>query len=449
MKKSIILVILLLMAHAVFSQEEEKKEQTPPQSKEMSLTVLAQQLADYGYANKDPLSILAAAKIIANNPVREFKPQSVSPEKTKGTSPVTPSVLLNPQKLLDDAKKISNNDPAIVALADQITFPKSKGSPPFTQNAGACSVMMKTNKQGVFVGRSSDFFLPLKTRLEVIPAGYKDYDPISKFRWTTKYGVVGVNDFNILYEGMNQKGFNAHILLQEDAQFPVLVPNKQTWGPKFLEYLLTTCATVNEALDKMQNLQLDVRPVQHEGIPVLIKPHMAFYDSSGDAAVVEFNDGKMEIFHGPQYNVLANAPNLHKQQGYLANIREGKTQFSIASLPGGADSKCRFVRMTFDMENMPEPASPHQAVIFMEEAIHNIEVPAYIDTSHVNNPAAGDAWETRWHVVLDVKNLKMYFDNDQIGKRINLDLNKIDFNKKEIEYIDPATSEKAISPYGW
>ena len=44
----------------------------------------------------------------------------------------------------------------------------------FTQNADACSVMMKTNKQGVFVGRSSDFFLPLKTRLEVIPAGYKD-----------------------------------------------------------------------------------------------------------------------------------------------------------------------------------------------------------------------------------------------------------------------------------
>jgi penicillin V acylase-like amidase (Ntn superfamily) len=315
--------------------------------------------------------------------------------------------------------------------------------------ADACSVMMKTNKQGIFVGRSSDFYLPLKTRVEIIPVGYKDQDPISKFSWTTKYGVVGVNDFNIMYEGINQKGFNAHILLQEDSQFPALVPNKQTMGPAFLEYLLTTCATVNEALEKMQSIQLDVKPVIHEGKPVGIKPHMAFFDASGDAAVVEFNDGKMEVFHGPQYNILANAPNMHKQLENLANTRDGKTQFSILSLPGGADSKFRYVRMTFDTENMPEPANPQQAVIFMEEAIHDIEVPAYSDTAHVDNPAAGDAWETRWHVVLDVKNLRFYFDNDQIGKRINLDLKKINFNGKSIRYIDPATSKQATSSFGW
>jgi len=318
----------------------------------------------------------------------------------------------------------------------------------YAARADACSVMMKVNKQGIFVGRSSDFFLPYKTRVEIIPVGYKDQDPLSKFSWTTKYGVVGVNDFNIMYEGINQKGFNAHILLQEDAQIPALVPGKQTMGPTFLEYLLTTCATVNEALEKMQNIQLDVKPIIHEGKPVAIKPHMAFFDASGDAAIVEFNDGKMEVFHGPQNNVLANAPNLHKQHDYLAKAKEGN-QYSILYLPGGADSKPRFVRMTFDTENMPEPANPQQAVIFMEEAVHDIEVPAYIDTAHVDNPASGDAWETRWHVVLDVKNLKMYFDYDQIGKRINLDLNKIDFNGKAIEFIDPATSKQAVSPYGW
>lgn len=319
----------------------------------------------------------------------------------------------------------------------------------FARNADACSVMMKTNKQGIFVGRTSDFYLPFKTRLEIIPAGYKDMDPLSKFRWTTKYGVVGVNDFNILYEGINQKGFNAHILLQEDAQFPVLVPDKQTMGPKVLEYLLTTCATVNEAVDKLHNIQLNVIPVHHDGNPVLLKPHMAFFDASGDAALVEFNDGKMEVFHGPQYNILANAPNMHRQLDNLAKIREGKTLFSIASLPGGADSKCRFVRMTFDTENMPEPASPQQAVIFMEEAIHDIAVPAYIDTEHVKDPASGDAWETRWHVVEDVKSLRLYFDNDQIGKRINIDLKKMNFNGKNIEYMDPATSNKATSAFGW
>jgi choloylglycine hydrolase len=197
----------------------------------------------------------------------------------------------------------------------------------------------------------------------------------------------------------------------------------------------------------MQNIQLDVKPLSHEGKPVAIKPHMAFFDANGDAAIVEFNDGKMEVFHGPQYNVLANAPNLHKELDFLAKAKENK-QYSILYLPGGADSKCRFVRMKFDTENMPEPADAQQAVIFMEEAVHDIMVPAYSDTAHADNPAAGDAWETRWHVVLDVKNLRFYFDNDQIGKRINLDLNKIDFNGKDIEYIDPATSNLATSTFG-
>lgn len=128
MKKLMIITCFVLLANLLFSQEE-KKAQTPPQSKEMGLTVLAQQLSDYGYAKKDPLSLLAAAKIISANPVAEFKPQSVSPEKAKVSEPVAASVLLTPQKLLDDAKKISDNDPSIVALADKITFAKSKGSP--------------------------------------------------------------------------------------------------------------------------------------------------------------------------------------------------------------------------------------------------------------------------------------------------------------------------------
>ena len=128
MKKLVFIISFVMIANLLFSQEE-KKEQTPPQSQEMGFTILAQQLCDYGYAKKDPLSLLAAAKIISSNPVMEFIPKTTSPEKTKGAVSTDPSILLNPQKLLDDAKKMSDNDPSIVAISGQITFPKSKGSP--------------------------------------------------------------------------------------------------------------------------------------------------------------------------------------------------------------------------------------------------------------------------------------------------------------------------------
>lgn len=128
MKKLMFIISFALIANLLFSQEENKA-QTPLQTKEMCFTILAQKLCDYGYATKDPLSLLSAAKIISSNTVTEFVPKTTSPEKTKGAAPIAPSVLVNPQKLLDDAKKMSNNDPSIVALAGQITFPKSKGSP--------------------------------------------------------------------------------------------------------------------------------------------------------------------------------------------------------------------------------------------------------------------------------------------------------------------------------
>ncbi len=320
----------------------------------------------------------------------------------------------------------------------------------FVRYADACSVMMKTNKQGTFVGRTSDFFGPLKTRLEIIPVGYMDQDPVTKLSWKVKYGVVGVNDFNILYEGINQKGLTAHILLQEDGKLPAPVPDKKAISVSWAEYILTTCATVKEAVDQLQTYQTKPGDTIYQGKSLdFMIPHLAIFDASGDASIIEFNNGKMEVFHGPQYNVLTNAPNMHEQLDNLAKVRDGKTLFSIGHLPGGADAKNRFVRATFNMENMPEPENALQGVIFMEEAVHNIAVPAYVDPVHHDSITLSDAWETRWHVVYDVKNLRMYFDNNQIGKRILLDIKKnVNFKGKAIEYIDPAKTKSAKSSYG-
>jgi len=311
--------------------------------------------------------------------------------------------------------------------------------------ADACSVMMKSNQQGTFIGRTSDFFGPLQTKLEIIPRGFKEHDSITNFSWKVKYGTVGIIDFNLLYDGINEKGLSAHILLQEDCKLPPLVPNKQTISFSWAKYILTTCADVKEAVANLQNYQVKFDAIVYEGkeVPGML-PHLAVFDPSGDAAIIEFNDGKVQVFHGPQYNVMTNAPKLPDQLANLEKVRSDKIQFSIAQLPGGADAKARFVRATFNMEKMPEPASATQAVIFMEEAINNIAVPAYDDKTNPDSPFLSDAWETRWRVVYDLKNMHMFFDYDQTGKKVYLKIEDALFEGKTIKYIDPT---KTKSPF--
>ena len=304
--------------------------------------------------------------------------------------------------------------------------------------ADACSAMMKTNGQGTFVGRTTDFFGPVKSRLVVIPAGLAMRDPITGFGWKGKYGLVAIEVLGGLGDGVNEKGLSAHVLLQEDATFPEGAPDEKTLSPySAVSYVLTNAASVKEAVAVLKASRFVSVPMQYEGKTIPgTQPHMALFDASGGAAIVEFNDGKLEVFEGPRYTVMTNAPNLREQLANLEKVRAEKRQYSISNLPGGAESKNRFVRATFAMENMPEPSSALQAVIYMNQAVNDVAVPAYLDLTHPTSVLLSDAWETRWRVVHDLKNRRMYFSDDQTGKRLNLDLRKVDFRGSKIRYID-------------
>jgi hypothetical protein len=80
--------------------------------------------------------------------------------------------------------------------------------------ADACSVMMKTNGQGTFVGRTTDFFGPVRSKLVIIPAGHAMRDPLTTFGWKARYAVVGVDVIGVLGDGINERGVSGHVLLQ-------------------------------------------------------------------------------------------------------------------------------------------------------------------------------------------------------------------------------------------
>jgi choloylglycine hydrolase len=307
--------------------------------------------------------------------------------------------------------------------------------------ADACSLMMKTNSQGTFVGRTLEWWGPVHTRLLIIPRGFKEHDIGNHICWTVKYGTVAIeDDDNIRYsgEGINEKGLTAHLLTQGDSVMPAMVPNKQTVNAmSWVKYVLATCSTVNEVVDGLRTYQIMPMEATYQGQHVTNPSHFAVNDASGDAAIIEFNDGKLDVFHGPQYNVMTNEPKYTEQLANLAKVRSEKKQYSVEHLPGGANPMNRFIRISFNMANMPEPKTTSQAIVFMEEAIDNVLVPTFDEKKNPVSPLS-DAWEARYRVVYDLKNLNMYFDQDETGKRIYLKLKDLDFTAGKLKYINPA-----------
>jgi len=97
--------------------------------------------------------------------------------------------------------------------------------------ADACSVMMKTNSQGTFIGRTLEWWGPVQSRIAIIPRGFTDHDIGNNMSWTVKYGTIAIEDdqvYSYSGEGINEKGLTAHLLTQGDSIMPKLAANKPT-----------------------------------------------------------------------------------------------------------------------------------------------------------------------------------------------------------------------------
>ena len=82
---------------------------------------LSAQLAAYGRANKDPLSLIVAAQIRSQVGVKTVE------RKADGATEPTPVDTDVVAGLLDEAKALSKNDATIVALADDVKASATKG----------------------------------------------------------------------------------------------------------------------------------------------------------------------------------------------------------------------------------------------------------------------------------------------------------------------------------
>jgi choloylglycine hydrolase len=300
-------------------------------------------------------------------------------------------------------------------------------------NAEACTRMFwNTNGKVMLVGRSMDLHVDEKPVFYVFPRGIRKYGGVHDHsaRWTSQYGSLVVTGFasaQVTWEGINTSGLAFHGLYLGSSKYEDRDPNR----PGILhlrlgEYLLDNAASVSEALALMRQIQL---------VPELlygstVNNHYALEDATGDAAVVEFIGGQMQVYHGPQFTTLTNDPPLPQ----MPKLSDYRYFGGSLPLPGDVDPVSRFVRASAFLSTLdsayrnPDPLYPKPTpVSAMFSAIGALAAPYGVTMPYKGTSMMG--WPTLWTVVSDLTNKRVYFRYSLSRNNFWIDMKKLDFRK--------------------
>jgi penicillin V acylase-like amidase (Ntn superfamily) len=304
----------------------------------------------------------------------------------------------------------------------------------------ACTrVLWNNNKLAVVVGRTMDWPESTEPILTVLPRGMKRDGGLigssvavqeNPARWTSKYGSVVTTVYGIgTADGLNEKGLGMHMLYLKATDFGPRDRSKAgvqagLWG----QYLLDNAATVQEALQRLQEIQPIM--VDHDGVKATV--HLAIEDASGDSAIIEYVNGKLVVHHGREYRVMTNDPPYDQQLALLK-----KYDFTNATrqtpLPGNVDPTDRFVRATYFQQMLPEPKNEREAIAGILAIARNVSVPF-----GAPNNAPGTLYNTEYRTAIDLTNQRYFFELTTSPNVIWVDLSKLN--------LSPGASVMVLNP---
>lgn len=321
--------------------------------------------------------------------------------------------------------------------------------------ADACTGITLRAKDGAVVyGRTMEWgTFDLHSRVSIMPRGlgYIGSTPDKKpgMKWTTKYGVVGVDALgkDIVVDGMNEKGLTVGLFYHPGfAEYPAYDPSQasNTLGPTDLgTFIITTCATVDEARAALAGVR--VAPVVEESLGFPAPVHYIVTEPSGKAIVVEFIRGSMVIHEAP-LGVITNAPTY---DWHMINLRnyvnlspvaipdkklDGSTFKALGGgsgmigLPGDFTPPSRFVRAVAFSQSARSAPTGDETVYELFRVLDNFNVPLGAAEGEGDQKTKGMRSATLWTTAYDTKNLVFYYHTAHNRRVRMVDLKKIDFD---------------------
>ena len=211
-------------------------------------------------------------------------------------------------------------------------------------------------------------------------------------KWVSKHGSVTINaaGYQLAWAGMNEKGLVMSTMALGETKNPEPDHRPPLASPLWMQYIFDTCATVDEliATDNIVRIKDTV-------------DHYLVCDAGGDAAVIEFLDGKMVVHRQDSLPIKALANRVYSEcvselkAGNPKNINRSKIRMAQI------DKKL----LAFN----PNGKLPAAAYAF--EILEEVSSPPY----------------TRWSLVFDIQNRIIHFKTYANRNDRWIDVKKIDY----------------------
>ncbi|MGH8282449.1 MAG: linear amide C-N hydrolase [Gammaproteobacteria bacterium] len=301
----------------------------------------------------------------------------------------------------------------------------------------ACTRILWATDLGVYTGRTMDWPASTEPMLMTFPKGIERNGGVfvghrvvktNPVIWTSKYGSIVVSTYGAgAIDGLNERGLGVHMLFFTATDFGPRDPRKKgLQAGDWAQYLLDNAASVDQAI----NLMKDVQIVMVEANGHKANLHLALEDASGDSAIMEYENGKLHIYHNRKYRVMTNDPAFPEQ---LRLLEEKHFDFANPTrdmpLPGNVNPIDRFQRATYYLRALKQPKSDSDAVATMMSLLYNVSVPIGAPYKGQGAGDGFDAYSTEYRTITDTAHSRYFFQLATMPAVIWVDLSKIDFSK--------------------
>ncbi len=329
-----------------------------------------------------------------------------------------------------------------------------------TTSAEACTgIQIKTQDNNYIFARSMEFadsFMPHD--LIAVPRNYKfvGQTPTGKpgMPWQVKYGFVGFapSGEKLIDDGLNEKGLHVGgFFFPGYAQYENVAEADYPSTISCLEvasWVLANCSSVAEAREQLPKIHVSSVAATELGYSPPL--HMFISDKSGDAAIVEYVAGKLNIYDN-KVNVITNSPDYIWQTANLRNyigieaankpaITINGNQFAqfgqgsgAIGLPGDFTPPSRFVRAVFLVNTALQGKNIDEGIAVAFHILNQFDIPLGAVKGEQDGVTTYDT--TQWTCASDLTNSRYFYHtyNDRSVRMI--DLKELDLNAADVKVV--------------
>jgi len=231
-------------------------------------------------------------------------------------------------------------------------------------------------------------------------------------QWTSEFGSVTFNQFGreLPLGGMNEEGLVVEVMWLDETEYPQPDSRPALDNLQWVQYQLDNFTTVDEVIGS----DSAVRISPGSGAKV----HYLVSDRKGDCASIEFLDGKL-VYHTAETMVCKTLTNSTYTES-IEFLKKHEGFGGESPIPEGTGSLERFTRAA-KLVGEYEPGTAQSAIDY---------------AFGILNDVAQGEW-TKWSIVYDVENFRIYFRTFANRQIRHIDLDSLDFScATEVKILD-------------